>query len=529
MKAKEKKSSLRATLESLASTAPVNPSFDPEAISDEALGFDTLDYDQSNEYDQFDDDMEPTAMSSMRRRSEMELALDEDPKYAGKRVSVSDLKEHGVLLDDSESDDGEMGSDIEFDEMSFDSQSTSDGSEDDEPQEEPGAAYQPPKVRLTGDIERDTEAELQALAAADAQALSRYKSVEMEDAKKGLAVRNQISDIEHALEFRIQLQQALSLSHKLPRHPQMDEYKASSKKIAAAYSELRDQCADIVLEALYLQSASIASTPKLADSVARSLKLDAKRIEDKVQNIEQYLLPEPAHDMALLSGTKRHRLSTLDEDGDENSDDDSGDKKRFYGADVSTEQLWESVSRCWTSIGSWRDETLDSWGRKLMLTSGLSSRAAQKLKVIGTDISEQVAESMENIERLISRTRLKKGAVQVIGQPSVAEDPTNEDSNEVEIDEETYDDADFYANLLKDYISLTASSEQANRSGGGINAKQGYVRTTRKNVDRRASKARKLKFVVHPKLVNFCAPAPFIVPQEHAVDVDTLLKSLWQP
>lgn len=485
--------SLRDTLESLANTAPVNASFDPEAISDEALGLDTLDYDNSNSYDQFEDDLGPSTMPSLRRQSDLNLALEEDAKYAGKRVNVSKLKESGILLDDSEDEDGDLDSDVEFDGMSFETPSESEEfSEDEDLPQEPNAVYKAPKVRLTGDIERDTEAELQALAAADAQALSRYKSVEIEDGKKGLAVKEQISDIERALEFRIQLQKTLALSHKLPRYPQAEEFQRNSKKVQTVYSELRNQCADIVLEALYLQSAAIASTPKLAERVSHTLHLDIDGIEERIQEIEQYLLPEPVHDMALLSGSKRQRSTQSEEDMVD--EDEAAENQRVYcGDQVTTEELWESVSRCWTSIGPWRDDTLDTWGRKLLLTSGLSSKAAQKLKVIGTNISEQVAESMQNIDRLISRTRLKKSAIQVIGQPPVAEDPTNADSTELELDDETYDDADFYANLLKEYISLTASSEHGSKSAGGIHAKQGYTRTTRKNVDRKASKSRKLK------------------------------------
>ena len=36
------------------------------------------------------------------------------------------------------------------------------------------------------------------------------------------------------------------------------------------------------------------------------------------------------------------------------------------------------------------------------------------------------------------------------------------------------------------------------------------------------------RFVVHPKLVNFAAPSPYVVPPELSLDLDTLLKSLFQ-
>lgn len=66
-------------------------------------------------------------------------------------------------------------------------------------------------------------------------------------------------------------------------------------------------------------------------------------------------------------------------------------------------------------------------------------------------------------------------------------------------DPETFDDAEFYQTLLKEFIE----SGVAGSMGGSA-----ALRTTkrRKIVDRRASKGRKIRYQVHEKLVNFMTP-----------------------
>ena len=80
-------------------------------------------------------------------------------------------------------------------------------------------------------------------------------------------------------------------------------------------------------------------------------------------------------------------------------------------------------------------------------------------------------------------------------------------------DEESYDDAEFYAQLLKELL-------EASGPGG---AAQPRAPKQRKAVDRRASKGRRLRYAVVEKLVNFMAPAPLSLPPQ----ADQLLRRLF--
>ena len=71
-------------------------------------------------------------------------------------------------------------------------------------------------------------------------------------------------------------------------------------------------------------------------------------------------------------------------------------------------------------------------------------------------------------------------------------------------DAESYDDAEFYAQLLKELL------EASGGAAGGPAAPRAPKQ--RKLVDRRASKGRRLRYAVVDKLVNFMVPVPLSLP-----------------
>lgn len=137
----------------------------------------------------------------------------------------------------------------------------------------------------------------------------------------------------------------------------------------------------------------------------------------------------------------------------------------------------------------------------------------------------------------MARSRPLASSVHVLGLPPAAGGAAEGAAGEAEEGggqrcAEAYEDADFYQLLLKELLASSGSSG----GGGGIAGDAAaaaaglkpYERRTRPNVDRRASKARRLKYAPLPKLVAFAAPAPFVVPPEMAVDIDTVVASLFR-
>jgi protein AATF/BFR2 len=115
---------------------------------------------------------------------------------------------------------------------------------------------------------------------------------------------------------------------------------------------------------------------------------------------------------------------------------------------------------------------------------------------------------------------------------------TGEEREERE-EAETYQDDEFFHALLKE---LMMSGTAAARSGEAmlltgpedpIAMSQAYLRIRRlrsrqqrKEVDRRASKGRKLRFQAHEKLAVFMAPLETQYPQRSSTRTDELFKSL---
>ena len=111
----------------------------------------------------------------------------------------------------------------------------------------------------------------------------------------------------------------------------------------------------------------------------------------------------------------------------------------------------------------------------------------------------QVNQIMANPSRLVARTRVRRSEYRRLG----GEARGVEGEVGGEGDGETFDDSDFYHQLLRELIDR--------KTGGGGEGRQWLqVQKLRakmkRKVDTRASKGRKVRYDIHSKLVNFMAP-----------------------
>eukprot|EP00878_Enallax_costatus_P022260 GHUV01023604.1.p1 GENE.GHUV01023604.1~~GHUV01023604.1.p1 ORF type:complete len:138 (+),score=80.09 GHUV01023604.1:702-1115(+) len=122
---------------------------------------------------------------------------------------------------------------------------------------------------------------------------------------------------------------------------------------------------------------------------------------------------------------------------------------------------------------------------------------------------------MSEQHKLIKRSQLPRQlAPRPLGQPAAAAAASASGDSEDEgraaaagdRDPETYDEGDFYQQLLKELIDSAP--------GGNLGAQLAAARPAkrRKVVDRRASKGRKLRYHTLDKLVGFMAPTQLTTP-----------------
>lgn len=148
--------------------------------------------------------------------------------------------------------------------------------------------------------------------------------------------------------------------------------------------------------------------------------------------------------------------------------------------------------------------TLEKWSAKVaaIAPSALLPASRKRFSLEGSTkgvkgISAQIEDTLRNEwPVLLSRTRLKRCK----GPRVLFEEGAMDDGFEDGEDEETFDDADFYQQLLRDVIDSKGGSGQSM----DWTASQMQKRS-KKVVDTRASKGRKLRFVVFLTDVNFQA------------------------
>jgi protein AATF/BFR2 len=193
----------------------------------------------------------------------------------------------------------------------------------------------------------------------------------------------------------------------------------------------------------------------------------------------------------------------------------TGDKrKRGITAGMSSGEIWEHLQADEAALAKFRHDRLNKWSRKVQTVNtrqpnGLSSRNSGSAR--NKSLTEVLEEQLLDPEgRLLKRTRVPRSCAPAQAAKRLAEDAA------------VYDDADFYQQLLKELV------EQRTLDGGDAVAAgtmpsvvltaAGKDVKVRKNVDRKASKGRKMRFTVHEKIQNFMAPEDRRTWEQGAID-----------
>lgn len=187
-------------------------------------------------------------------------------------------------------------------------------------------------------------------------------------------------------------------------------------------------------------------------------------------------------------------------------------RKRDVDAATTNEELWADMQATEERASAKRKKVMDKWSNRVKSTTTTMNKTRQLGAAAGSQSLISVLEDqLLNPERLVRRTHVPRSCAPVQASRKVAEDRA------------IYDDADFYQLLLKELVD-----QRTGDTGGAGAGGEGGVPTvrwtaikeakTRKQVDRRASKGRKLRFTVHEKLQNFMAPEDRRGWEEEAID-----------
>ncbi|KAK7992830.1 rRNA-processing protein BFR2 [Apiospora saccharicola] len=177
-------------------------------------------------------------------------------------------------------------------------------------------------------------------------------------------------------------------------------------------------------------------------------------------------------------------------------------RKRTIDTDDSSQDIWDKMQDIETKGHIRRKNVLQNWDDKVKKARmdpaaqhGFRNKQSKGQQSL-TAWLEQKMQDPEGTERLVKRTRTPRSCAPAQVARKVTEDP------------DIYDDADFYQLLLKELVDQRTADASATTTGPTATLRYAAVKEakTKKNVDTKASKGRKMRFNVHEKLQLFMAP-----------------------
>nr|XP_058904622.1 protein AATF isoform X2 [Kogia breviceps] len=312
-----------------------------------------------------------------------------------------------------------------------------------------------------------------------------------EEVEKGQAVKNQIALWDQLLEGRIKLQKALLTTNQLP---QPDVFPIFKDK----------------------------GGPEFASALKNSHKA-LKALLRSLVDLQEELFFQYPDTRYLVDGTKpkaesEEEISSEDEELVEEKQQQQ--RRAPAKRKLETEDYRSFIAKRFADFTVYRNRTLQKWHDKTKLASG---KLGKGFGAFERSILTQIDHILMDKERLLRRTQTKRSIYRVLGKPEPAAQPVPESlpgqpeilpqapasAHLKDLDEEIFDDDDFYHQLLRELIERKTSSLDPNDQvamGRQWLAIQKLRSKIHKKVDRKASKGRKLRFHVLSKLLSFMAP-----------------------
>jgi len=418
------------------------------------------------------------------------------PQYAGSRISREEAiqeeeddpftrgydeleeEEEGSeeAEDENESEDGEDLSEID---SNMEDEDDDDADEEDEDDESGDSDAEAADNHARGSTDAEVAKIKQILAREQKTAASTLLQAAQQDIAKGVAIKKQRSTFDNLLNMRIKLQKSIIGSNTL---------------------------------------AGLARDSKLGD-------VNFEEASKVIKNAE-----EAAFNLWTSLTSLRDTLQSS------NNDNNYSHKKRNYDeftTETPINDLWTFTQSQTSSAQSNWDNTLDKWYNKTHVTEITAQQSRNRLNVKkpnGTasvnNIRDILNNTLNDSNRLLRRAQTPRSCAPYQLSHSLSKKPTPS-SSQTDVDVDTlqintgdptvYDDADFYSLLLTTLLDQRSSlsSQPVSKTSDGLKADPASLLTsgyqlrreakTRKQVDTKASKGRKMRYTVHEKIMNYCA------------------------
>jgi protein AATF/BFR2 len=171
-------------------------------------------------------------------------------------------------------------------------------------------------------------------------------------------------------------------------------------------------------------------------------------------------------------------------------------KRTAFDSGTSSSDIWADIQVNEKATLPHRKAVLERWSNKTKATTVTNNKA--RLNASAQQTLTEVLDSQLTLSHLVTRTQTPRSCA-----------PLQSSGKAAQPDPAIYDDADFYGLMLKELLEQRSADLNANGTAEFVVQAPWQVAReakTRKVVDTKASKGRKLRYTVQEKLQNFMAP-----------------------
>ncbi|XP_055930526.1 protein AATF-like isoform X1 [Argiope bruennichi] len=467
----------------------------PELILDpeDAVNIDSA----AKVYDNDSIQNDESEISDLRRKN-APLLEDVDPTYAGRKVSRRDLghifHEDGVggtsVGDSDEESDDESFSkgsgDFSDDEIKDFKKLVASKSKESSEEEEENDDEVDDDDEEDGDDDDEESSDVDDETKESDEMTKQFSNIDVTtEIERAQAIKNQKEIWNRLLESRIKLQKLLQIINKLPQY--------------SAYKKLKEKGGKELIE----------SSKKAHQSIKHMMK--------SWLNLQTELINKNRE----ITSSNNSMSSNKEDDSDEEIPSDTEDEmeisnqtneveKKGVKRKIKAEDYENVLNKRFKSMIPYRNSIIQKWDEKTRLATGKTQKS---FTAFDNSALKQIEQNLQDKARLVRRTQLKRSLYRVLGKPepelnnSESLEETSVSKQDLllkDYDPEIFDDDDFYRQILKDVIESKSFGVNAAAIRKQMDIQKMRNKMKRK-VDTKASKGRKLRYDVYPKLVNFLA------------------------
>ncbi|KAE8453539.1 hypothetical protein EG329_010400 [Mollisiaceae sp. DMI_Dod_QoI] len=184
-------------------------------------------------------------------------------------------------------------------------------------------------------------------------------------------------------------------------------------------------------------------------------------------------------------------------------------RKRGIDSSAPSSAIWERMQNSEVAAIDNRQSTLEKWSSKVRGTAAMPVSRKLNPTAGQQSITSVLQDQLASSDHLIQRTKIPRSCAPIQRDSKVTEDPN------------IYDDGNFYQLLLKELVDqrrVESLANPVNSAGKTMQWTAVKEAKTRKAIDTKASKGRKMRFTVHEKLQSFMAPEDRRSWEPHAID-----------